>query len=184
MQKGRRSWLRLGALLVLAVTLVVVAKTTGVASLLTVDKLRELATAAGATGALLFLGAFAAGNLLHVPGMPFVFAGVIAWGAGTGSALALGGAVLAVTLTFVVVRVIGGQPLAAVERPLLRKLLGTLERRPITTIVALRALFQTSPPLNYALAMSPVRFRDYLIGSIVGLALPVLAVTAFLEMAA
>ncbi len=172
---------RIAALLALGIALFVVATTTDIAQVVTAENVRGLASSAGLFGTLLFLGAFTAGNLLHVPGMPFVFAGVLGYGGFRGGLLALVGAVLAVTVTFLVVRLVGGQPLADVKRPLLKRLLGSLEHRPVRTVVALRTLFQMSPPLNYTLAMSGVRFRDYFVGSIAGLALPVLAVALFVE---
>jgi uncharacterized membrane protein YdjX (TVP38/TMEM64 family) len=37
----------------------------------------------------------------------------------------------------------------------------------------LRILFQTVPALNYALALSGIRFRQYLTGTLLGLPLPI-----------
>jgi len=42
-------------------------------------------------------------------------------------------------------------------------------------------LFQTVPPLNYALAMSGIRFRDYLVGTLLGLPLPIMAYCLFFD---
>jgi uncharacterized membrane protein YdjX (TVP38/TMEM64 family) len=42
-------------------------------------------------------------------------------------------------------------------------------------------IFQTAPPLNYALAMTGVRFRDHLIGSALGLPLPIAAIALALD---
>jgi uncharacterized membrane protein YdjX (TVP38/TMEM64 family) len=54
------------------------------------------------------------------------------------------------------------------------RLLAKLDARPIASIVLLRVLFQTFPALNYALAMSGVKFRNYLIGTLLGLPLPII----------
>jgi hypothetical protein len=60
-------------------------------------------------------------------------------------------------------------------------LLGRLDFRPIVSIVLLRMAFQTVPALNYALAMSGVRFRSYLIGTLLGLPLPILLYCLFFD---
>ena len=44
----------------------------------------------------------------------------------------------------------------------------------------LRVLMQTAPALSYTLALSGVKFRDYLIGSLVGLPLPIASYCIFL----
>ena len=43
-------------------------------------------------------------------------------------------------------------------------------------------LFQTAPALNYALAMSGVKFRNYLIGTLLGLPLPILVYCLFFDL--
>lgn len=177
----RKRWIRLGILALVLVAIAAVASAAGVQEYLTPDRLRALLLGAGLCGVLSFLAAFAAGNLIQIPGWLFVSAGVVAWGGLAGGALALLGALLAVTVTFIVVRVIGGKAPEGKRRPLFEKLLGGLERRPVRTIVILRALFWMAPPLNYALALSRVRFRDYLVGSAMGLALPVAAMAVFVE---
>jgi uncharacterized membrane protein YdjX (TVP38/TMEM64 family) len=42
-------------------------------------------------------------------------------------------------------------------------------------------LFQTLPALNYALAMSGVRFRAYLLGTLLGLPLPIALYCLFFD---
>jgi len=59
--------------------------------------------------------------------------------------------------------------------------LSQLDAHPIRNIVLLRMLFQTVPPLNYALAMSGVRYRNYLIGTLFGLPLPIMAYCVFVD---
>jgi uncharacterized membrane protein YdjX (TVP38/TMEM64 family) len=170
---SRASWWRLGVLLVVLGGTVAVGWATGLAAELSPERLRSGLASAGVCGMLGFLVAFSAGNLLQLPGMAFVTAGVYVYGHLAGALLTLLGAVLAVSVTFWVVRAIGGRPLARVKRPFVRRLLARLERHPVQTIFILRTLFQTSPAVNVALALSRVRFRHYLAGSVAGLVLPV-----------
>lgn len=42
-------------------------------------------------------------------------------------------------------------------------------RTSIVTVVVLRLLLFMTPAVNYALALTPLRFRDFLLGSAIGL---------------
>ena len=88
---------------------------------------------------------------------------------------------MSATVTFAVVRAFVGQALADVQRPVLRHLLSTIESRPVTTVALLRLLLQTAPPLNYALAMTAIRWRDHLVGSLLGLPVPVTGMAFFFD---
>src|SRR5690606_23048875 len=158
-----RKWWRVLALVVLIVGSVILAKVTGVTDELTPERIRGFMEGAGALGFLLFLGIFAVGELVHVPGVFFVAAAILAYGRGLGGVAAYAGAVLSVAVSFVVVRGVGGQVLAEVRRPWVQKILAGLERNPIRVVAILRLILWMAPPLNYALAMSGVRFRDYVI---------------------
>jgi uncharacterized membrane protein YdjX (TVP38/TMEM64 family) len=173
--------IRLAVLFALVIALVVIAATTGVRDRFTVEHLRSQAVASGAWGILIFCAAFCAGELIYIPGTVFLVAAVLAWGRLAGGLIAFVASMLAVLATFVLVRAVGGKPLGDVTRPWVRKTLDGLERHPIRVVAILRFVFWTSPPLNYAFALSPLRFRDHLIGSALGLVLPVLGVALFTE---
>jgi uncharacterized membrane protein YdjX (TVP38/TMEM64 family) len=116
-----------------------------------------------------------------VPGLVFVAAAVLVWGRIAGAALAYGGALVAVSFSFAVVRAIGGQPLGELKQKWVRATLAQLDKRPIRTVALLRLVLWIAPALNYALALSPIRYREYVIGSAIGLVLPVGTAAAFLE---
>ncbi|MCA9614849.1 MAG: TVP38/TMEM64 family protein [Sandaracinus sp.] len=176
----RKLW-RFAALVGLIVGSIVLAKVTGVTEQLTPDRIRGFMEGAGVLGFLIFLGVFAVGELVHVPGVFFVAAAILAYGRGLGGVAAYAGAVLSVIVSFAVVRGVGGQVLAEVRRPWVRKILDGLERRPVRVVALLRLILWMAPPLNYALAMSAVRFRDYVVGSALGLILPIAAAALFFD---
>lgn len=177
----RSARIRMIALAVLFVGSIVVAKLTGVTEWLTIERVRELMTEAGALGFLAFVGLFAAGELMHVPGLVFVGAASIAYGKVLGIVASYTGAIVSVAVSFVLIRTIGGQPLGAIKRPFLRKILSRLETQPIRTVILLRMLLWLTPALNYVLAMSKVRFRDFMIGSAIGLVAPVVIAVLFFD---
>ena len=49
------------------------------------------------------------------------------------------------------------------------------------SVALLRLLFQTMPALNYALAMSGIRLRSYVLGTLLGLPLPIALYALFLQ---
>ncbi len=119
-----------------------------------------------------FVLAFTLGELLHLPGMLFVFVARAAFGAVVGFFLSYGGSLVAITAPFLLVRGIRTQR----ERTwqprwrFLRRLLDNVETHPIRSVLVLRLLLWLSPPLDYALAFTSIRTRDYIIGSALGLA--------------
>jgi uncharacterized membrane protein YdjX (TVP38/TMEM64 family) len=88
-----------------------------------------------------------------------------------------------VCFSFAIVRLVGGKALGELENPWVKKVMAKLDERPITTIALLRVVLIMSPQLNYALALTNVRFRDYLIGSVIGLVPPILAFVVFFDAA-
>jgi uncharacterized membrane protein YdjX (TVP38/TMEM64 family) len=171
---------RIAALIMLTVVLVAIGHATGLAEGLTRERIQALVLEQGALGFVAYLAMFAIGELVHVPGMVFVAAAVLAYGRGFGFLAAFAGAMTSLSVSFWVVRLVGGQPLGEIRRPTFQKLLARLDAQPIATVAVLRALFWLAPALNYALAMTRVRFRDYAVGSALGLLPPIaLAALAF-----
>src|ERR1700761_7439481 len=105
---SRARLVRLALLALVAVALVVVRYETRFGAELSTANVRAHVQDAGAAGVVLFVLAFAAGEILHVPGMVFVAAAALAWGRLAGGMAAYLGAVVSVSICFVVVRAIGG----------------------------------------------------------------------------
>jgi len=175
------SKLRLALLAVFLVGLFVLGSVTGWADRFTLDGVRDTIAGAGLWGFAIFLAVFAVGELLHVPGFLFVAAAVLAYGRLYGGVAAYVGAVVSVVVSFAVVRGVGGKALGGLKNARVRRILDKLEQRPVRVVAILRIILWMAPPLNYALALSPVRFRDYFIGSALGLILPMIVASAFID---
>ncbi len=169
-------WRRLALLGALLVALWGVGLATGWTDRLTLESVPQLVRDAGIWGLLLYVTVFAAGELIHVPGIIFILAAMVVWGPVQGGALAYLGALLSLTVSFVVVRMVGGKALTHVQNRWMVRAMKALDRHPIRTVALLRLIFLLAPPLNYALALSNVRTRDYLIGSASGFILPVFGI--------
>ena len=158
---------RLILLAVVLVTVLLLVELTGLREQFSLPALRALLEANLVVGVLLFVLAFSIGNLIQLPGWPFLVTYVAAC--------------VSCLVTFQVVQGVGGSALRDIDRPLARKILARLDRHPVRSVVLLRLLFQTMPALNYTLALSGVRRRDYLLGSLLGLPLPLLVYCFFFD---
>lgn len=133
------------------------------------------------SGLFIFVLAFTLGNLIQIPGWVFLAAAVLALGRTGGGLATYVAASVSCMISFMVIRFVGGDALRQLDNRIATRLLGQLDARPVTNILLLRVLFQTLPALNYALALSGVRFRTYLLGTLLGLPLPIAAYCLFFD---
>jgi len=123
----------------------------------------------GTLGIAIYVVGFALAELLHLPAMVFVTAGILKWGKFIGWLLSLVIAPLSCGFAFVVVRRVGGQALKNVRWTFVKKMLGRLDRRPVATVAILRTFLFLSPSLNYALALSSISLKHFMVGNFLGL---------------
>jgi uncharacterized membrane protein YdjX (TVP38/TMEM64 family) len=172
---------RLLGLLLFVLALALVAQFSGLRSQLTVHTLQEQLVANPWSGLALFVLAFCLGNLLHVPGWIFLAAAVYVFGRLQGGLLTYVAASLSCLFTFVTIRLVGGNVAATLKSPLAQRLLAQLQAHPLRNVVLLRSLLQTLPALNYALALSGLRLRHYVLGTLLGLPLPIAVYCLFFD---
>jgi uncharacterized membrane protein YdjX (TVP38/TMEM64 family) len=153
----------------------------GITARFTFESVRGLMAGTGPWGLVAFILAFSTGQLLRVPSFVFVAAAVAVYGRNTGILVALLGALSSATVSFAVFRACAAGALAGVRHPFIRRLLAHVHRRPVRTVALLRLLFQTAPPLNYALPMTAVHWRDHLAGSALGLPVPIVVMAFFFD---
>jgi uncharacterized membrane protein YdjX (TVP38/TMEM64 family) len=176
-----RKYQRLLAVFLFLAILYAVFALTGLREHFTVAFLQQLIRDNLLGGLLVFVLLFSLGNLIQIPGWLFLAAAVLALGRGPGGLATYLAASVSCVATFLVIRFVGGDALRRLDNRAATYLLGRLDQRPVTSIVLLRMLFQTVPALNYALAMSGVRFRPYLTGTLLGLPLPILLYCLFFD---
>jgi uncharacterized membrane protein YdjX (TVP38/TMEM64 family) len=154
-------------------------RSSGLASHITLDTLREGFEQHRAGGMLTFAALFALGNLIQIPGWLFLVAAELALGPLWGALATYVAACFACVTTFGLIRLMGGDALRAVGGRLGQRLFARLDAHPVQSVLLLRLVFQTVPALNYALALSGIRFRNYLLGTLLGLPLPIALYTVF-----
>ena len=135
-------------------------------------------------GLVLFVLLFSLGNLIQIPGWVFLAAAVLTLGRLWGGAVTYIAAVTSCVFTFLTIRALGGDALRLLKNRVAVRIISELDAHPITSVALLRVLFQTVPALNYALAMSGIRFRAYLVGTLVGLPVPIALYCIFFDILA
>lgn len=147
--------------------------------LLDQDNLRALFTDSGAAGPVLFVALFSLVQPFGFPGIIFMLLSVLIWPLWFAFLLNLAGAYGAGVLGFGFARFVGHD---WVQKRLPKRLRDLEERvlaRAFRTVLILRLTTYLFPPASWALGLSPVRFRPFLLATIIGLA----PMTAFLTFA-
>lgn len=132
-------------------------------------------------GLLIFVLMFSLGNLIQVPGWLFLAAAVLTLGRTMGGLATYVAACVSCVVTFLMIRFVGGNALRQLDSRLADRIFARLDARPVASVFLLRLLFQTVPALNYALALSGIAFRKYLIGTLLGLPLPIVLYCLFFD---
>lgn len=133
------------------------------------------------SGLFIFILVFALGNLIQIPGWVFLAAAVLALGRTWGGIATYIAASISCVISFLIIRFVGGDALRQLNNRIATRILRQLDAHPIKSILLSRVFFQTLPALNYALAMSGVRFRNYLLGTLLGLPLPIALYCVFFD---
>ncbi len=178
MNPSRIKWLRFGALLLFFVAAWLVGLKTGITNSLNADDLRETVLGAGGWGFLLFVALFCAGIFVLVPGLVFVTGAVLIYGYWLGMVVSFGGGLIAISVSFLVARTIGGKPISNFKNPRAKRIWSQLQDHPIRTMALLRIFMQMSPPLNVALALSGVRYRDYIAAALLAMWAPIIVMAS------
>jgi len=173
----------LGVALFLAI-LFAIFQLSGLRDHFTLAFIRQLILQHRVGGLILFVLLFSLGNLIQIPGLVFLAAAVVTLDRFWGGVVTYVAAVISCALTFVIIRALGGDALRSLRNRVASRILRELDARPVASVALLRVLFQTAPALNYALGMSGIKFRSYLIGTLAGLPLPIALYCVFFDILA
>jgi uncharacterized membrane protein YdjX (TVP38/TMEM64 family) len=163
------------------VVLFLVVEVTDLRAQLSPDAIRTLFVEHTFVGLLLFCAAYSVGNLLYVPGWVFLVGAVFALGKEWGGVATFVAGLCSSTLSFYVIRRLGGTALRSLNHRWADKIFAHLDERPVISVTLLRLLFQTLPALTYALALADIRFRHYFAGTFLGLPVPIFLYCYFFD---
>ncbi len=174
-------WLRIAGLLFFFLTAWAIGIKSGITDKLNKEDLRAMTEAAGNWGLLLFVALFSLGNVIFIPGLVFVTGAVLLYGYPLGTVVAFCSALVAISVNFTFARGIGGDPLARLKNKRAHRMIDKLKERPIRTMAILRIFLQMSPALNVALALSGVRYRDFLAAALLTMWVPVIVMATAVQ---
>jgi phospholipase D1/2 len=166
-------WLRGLGLLLLVCALIAVWQFTDIREL---DSAQRVASAikalrASPLAALFVFGAFVVGTVLCMPITLLIAGTVLALGPSQGLPCALVGSLCGAALAYVIGKLLGHAPLAALESPRFRKLYAGLNKSGFRTTLLARLLpVGNFTLLNLLLGSLGVPFRGFILGNVVGLA--------------
>jgi uncharacterized membrane protein YdjX (TVP38/TMEM64 family) len=144
-----------------------------------VQRLDRLVRMAGPLGPIVFIAIYSVGTLV-APATPFTVAGAIIFGKWYGMLYNLAGDVLGASLAFF----LGRYLLHGIARGFLESKAPWLDRKAaeegFSVIFYLRIFWFPFIVLNYAAGATRIRFRDYVLGTTLGLLPPVFIITYFI----
>lgn len=175
--RRQKSFLRLGALLIFFVVSILLVKYTIIGTWLSLENMKYMVAKTGYWGILVFIGMFVASAILNVPGTAFLLLAILLFGYWQGALFAYIGALMGAWVTFVIGRKVGGKALSEITNPTVRNLLAEVETRPIRTLIVLRILVQLSPFVGYTLALTNIKERQYLVGNMIGILIPIIGLS-------
>jgi uncharacterized membrane protein YdjX (TVP38/TMEM64 family) len=123
---------------------------------------------------LLFIAAFAAGGMLFLPATAFTLSAALFWGWKLGGTYAVIGAVLCAAFSFELSRYVIGDVASRILRRRIPRLHRLLDHAGARTVLILRLVPGIPfPAFNYGAGLTSLRSRDYLLGSFLGIAVPI-----------
>ncbi|MEW6489705.1 MAG: TVP38/TMEM64 family protein [Thermodesulfobacteriota bacterium] len=131
----------------------------------------------GAAGPLLFVALYGLGMCLFVPGSVLTVAGAVIFGPYEGALWVWLGALLGAAGCFGLARGLGREAVGNLIGARLHGWESAVARRGFAVVALARLAWAPFTPLSFALGLTPVRFRDYLWGTALGMTPGTVALT-------
>jgi len=142
----------------------------GLYSAMTPEHVAELVARAGILGPIAFVALFSAAEIVHLPGVLFVLGASLLWPPAVAIPTAYAGALTASVVVFVLSRHIVAADLLKRLPDWLLRYETHLESHGFRTVLGLRLVLFMLPTVHWLLGASRVSFRDYFLGTALGLA--------------
>lgn len=180
MSKKHRATVKIFLLGVFILTAVALIWLTPVMTYLSLESLGALLEKAGLWAPLAFIGVYAAGVCLFVPGSLLTGLGAAIFGPYWGFLWVWIGAMIGAGLSFFIGRTLGREFAASLVGGKLRKYDDAIEHNGFATVLYLRLIYFPFTPMNFGMGLTKVRFRDYLSGTGLGIVVGTFIFTFFI----
>ncbi|WP_127717990.1 TVP38/TMEM64 family protein [Halobacteriovorax sp. HLS] len=145
----------------------------GVDQIFSVDQLKQMLNENKLLAIVVFCLVFSAANLLYIPGFLFVAAPVSLFSVREAFVIVYIACIVCSSISYYFVSFFGNDLLRTFDNRLSRWAFENIDKRPIFSVIVLRTLMQTTPALNYTLSLSGIKFSNYILGSMIGLIIPI-----------
>ena len=178
---SRRSALLKAALLaVFFAGAIVLVRFTGVKDYLTAEGLGRFLDAAGLWAPVVYMLIYVVGVCLFVPGAVLTGLGAVIFGPYWGFVYVWIGAMIGASAAFFIGRTLGREFAASLVGDRLRRYDDTIERNGFATVLYLRLIYFPFTPMNFGMGLTKVHFRDYLLGTGLGILVGTFIFTFFI----
>lgn len=157
------------ALAVLLVLLVFLTRSDMFRENMTKESIGSLLESAGWIAPILFIALFGIGSSMLVPATVFVALGAFLFGTWWGFVFSVLGATLAAMLSFLLARTLGHEFAQHFFGETVKKYDKKISENGFVTVFYMRMLLLPFAPLNYGCGLTRVAFRDYVVGTFIGI---------------
>ena len=142
---------------------------TPVREYLAVEKMAQILAIAGLWAPIAYILLYAAGVCIFLPGTLLAAVGAAIFGPYYGFVFVWIGAMIGASLAFFIGRYLGRDFAASLIGSKMKKYDDTIARNGFATVLYLRLIYFPFTPMNFAMGLTNVRFRDYFFGTAVGI---------------
>ena len=176
----QKALIKLVLLLTFVAGAVFLVKFTPVKGYLTADSLGRILERAGFWAPLVYIFVYAVGVCLFVPGTLLTGLGAAIFGPYWGFVWVWLGAMLGAGAAFFIGRTLGREFAASMIGDKLKKYDDGIERNGFATVLYLRLVYFPFTPMNFGMGLTKVRFRDYMVGTGLGIMVGTFIFTFFI----
>jgi uncharacterized membrane protein YdjX (TVP38/TMEM64 family) len=167
-------------LLVFIVAAIIVVRFTPVKNYLSAEALGRFLETAGFWAPVVFMMIYTVGVCLFLPGTLLTGLGAAIFGAYWGFVYVWFGAMGGASAAFFIGRTLGREFASSLIGDKLKKYDDAIERNGFATVLYLRLVYFPFTPMNFGMGLTRVRFRDYFIGTGLGIMVGTFIFTFFI----
>ena len=167
-------------LLIFIVVAIFLVRFTPARNYLTAEALGQFLETAGFWAPLFFIFIYAAGVCMFLPGTLLTGLGAAIFGAYWGFVYVWLGAMAGASAAFLIGRTLGREFAASLIGDKLKKYDDGIERNGFATVLYLRLVYFPFTPMNFGMGLTKVHFRDYFIGTGLGIIVGTFIFTFFI----
>jgi len=167
-------------LLIFIVAAILLLRFTPIKNYLTAEALGRFLESAGFWAPLIFILIYTAGVCLFLPGTLLTGLGAAIFGAYWGFVYVWFGAMAGASAAFFIGRTLGREFASSLIGDKLKKYDDGIERNGFATVLYLRLVYFPFTPMNFGMGLTKVHFRDYFIGTGLGIIVGTFIFTFFI----